>query len=145
MSLLIDELSRIIASPIPRRKALRLAGNMLGGGILAYFGLGRASRALARDPRQCDRDEVTCGRICCRPAETCCGEIETCLPPRFARYVNCCGRAICWKTSQQCCVDHCCGKMDSCCGARCCGPESMCCNGRCVPKRPSPTQPCVAT
>ena len=49
MKALVDDLSRIIASPIPRRRALRLAGTMLGGGILAYFGLGRASRALARD------------------------------------------------------------------------------------------------
>jgi len=40
MNDLIDDLSRILASPIPRRRALRLAGGMVGGSLLAFLGWG---------------------------------------------------------------------------------------------------------
>ena len=156
MSLLIDDVSRIIASPIPRRKVLRMAGSLMGGGILAYLGLGRASRALANSSRECPSDLVPCGRICCLPSETCCGEIGVCIPPKLAGFVNCCGRGLCWKPSQQCCTDHCCRKTETCCGAQCCAPGRACCqgqccapgyaccNGRCEPRRPSQSSPCSA-
>jgi len=167
MDALADGLSRIIASSIPRRKALRLAVNMVGGGILAYLGLGRTSRALAQDSLPCGRGMVRCGRMCCDPSETCCGEMEICLPPKLAASVSCCGRGLCWKPTQQCCTDHCCHKTDTCCGTQCCSsgqacchgqccapsavccgshccaPGQVCCNGTCYARRPSPNEPCL--
>ena len=153
MSLLIDDLSRIIASPIPRRQALRLAGNMLGGGILAYLGLGGPSRGHAEESRRCGAHMVPCGKICCQPSEICCG--GSCYSPRLPKPLNCCGgKVLCSAVSQQCCTDHCCGKTENCCGAKCCAPGQacckgqccapgeVCCNNRCVPSRPSQSRPC---
>jgi len=164
MSLLIDDLSRIIASPMPRRKALRLAGNMLGGGILAYLGLGRASRGHAQPTRSCGTHQIQCGSTCCDSVETCCG--GRCYGPDAKEHADCCGSVLCSKAAQQCCTDHCCRKTESCCGSRCCasgqacchgkccapgqvccgstccGEGYVCCNNRCVPRRPSQSSPC---
>jgi len=164
MSLLIDDLSRVIASPIPRRQALRLAGNMLGGGILTYLGLGRASRILAQQSRSCRADQVQCGKTCCYSFETCCD--GRCYGREFKERATCCGSVVCSKSSQQCCTDHCCRKTETCCGTQCCssgqacchgkccapgavccgsaccGEGYVCCNNRCVPRRPSQSSPC---
>ena len=154
MSLLIDDLSRIMASPIPRRQAFRLAGSLMGGGILAYLGLGRASRGLAQLSRSCGADQVRCGKVCCYRFEMCCG--GTCYGPGYNERAVCCGSVVCSKVSQQCCTDHCCRKTETCCGAQCCAPGRVCCqgqccapgyvccNGRCVPRRPSQSSPCSA-
>ena len=154
MSLLIDDLSRIIASPIPRRQALRLAGSLMGGGILGYLGLGRTSSGLARPSRPCASDEVPCGKTCCQPFYMCCG--GTCYGPGFKEHSVCCGSGLCSKASQQCCTDHCCQKTETCCGASCCAPGHACCQGKCcppgyvcckdkcMPRRPSQSNPCSA-
>ena len=153
MSLLIDELSRLIASPVPRRRALRLAGKMLGGGLLTYLGLGRASRGLAQ-ANSCGGNQVPCGQTCCYPFEICCG--GACYGPEYKERAACCGSVLCSKASQQCCTDHCCRKSETCCGAHCCSPGQaccrghccapgeVCCNNRCVPRRPSQSNPCSA-
>ncbi len=155
MSLLIDDLSRIIASPIPRRKALRLAGSLMGGGILACLGIGRASRGLAQLLHSCGAEQVQCGKVCCDRFEMCCG--GTCYPPWAPERTVCCGGALCSKASQQCCKGHCCGKTETCCGAQCCAPGRVCClgqccapgyvccNTKCVPGRPSQSSPCSAS
>ena len=165
MGLLIDELSRIIASPIPRRKALRLAGSLMGGGILAYLGFGRASRGLAQTLQSCGEGQERCGSACCYANELCCG--GKCYGPVIKELSSCCGRVRCNKLFQRCCTDHCCRSTETCCGARCCSSGRACCNGqccapgavccgsaccgegyfccnnRCLPGRPSPSHPCA--
>jgi hypothetical protein len=152
MSLLIDDVSRIIASPIPRRKMLRMAGSLMGGGILAYLGFGRASLGLAELSRSCGAEQVRCGKVCCGRFEMCCG--GTCYVPTIHEHAVCCGSVLCAKVSHQCCRGHCCRKTEACCGAQCCSPGRacclgqccapghVCCNGRCEPRRPSQSMPC---
>ena len=43
MSYLLDDIARILASPIPRRQALRLLGGILAGGILSTLGVKQAA------------------------------------------------------------------------------------------------------
>src|SRR5205814_5611620 len=46
MSALLDDVSRIIASPISRRQTLRLVCGAVGGAVLASLSFGRPSRGL---------------------------------------------------------------------------------------------------
>ena len=62
MSNLFDDISRIIARPMPRRQAFKLVGGAVGGAVLASLGLGRASRILA----------ANCGTATCTPNQSCC-------------------------------------------------------------------------
>ncbi len=43
MSYLLDDVARLVASPIPRREALRRFGGALGVGILGTLGVKQAS------------------------------------------------------------------------------------------------------
>ena len=45
MSLLFDDVSRIVASPVSRRKMLGLVGGAVGGAVLASLGLGKPAAA----------------------------------------------------------------------------------------------------
>ena len=45
MSDLFDDISRIIARPMPRRQAFKLVGGAVGGAVVASLGLGRVSQA----------------------------------------------------------------------------------------------------
>src|SRR6266849_260505 len=74
MSYLIDDVARILATPMPRRKAVRLVGGALAAALLGPFAVRRAG---ADD---CDSPNVKCGgggdegdddKICCPPG-TCC-------------------------------------------------------------------------
>jgi len=125
---MIDEISRIIASPIPRRQAFRLLGGVLGGGILASLGLGRASRGLAA-PVTCPSGTRLCGTGCCANNLLCCG--GTCYGASTSVNYNCCGTVLCRKSSQQCCTNHCCTTTQTCCGQSCCASGRACCNGTC--------------
>ena len=115
---MLDDISRIIASPIPRRQALRLLSGVVGGGVLASLGLGRGSRALAQ--AHCGPGECTCGSLCYAPP--CSGA---------GAQFTCCGTVLCRNSSQQCCGTYCCTKTQTCCGGVCCGASRSCCNGKC--------------
>jgi hypothetical protein len=105
---MIDDIARIIASPIPRRQALRLLSGVVGGGILASLGLGRASRALGA-PAGCPSSRpVDCNGICYPKGYTCCAKVVAC------------------RSHEQCCTDHCCEKSATCCGKRCCRRGHTC-------------------
>lgn len=164
MSILMDDISRLIASPIPRRKALRMLGGVVGGSILASLGLERASHAMGTGMR-CIGKQVPCNSTCCNPNEMCCG--GTCYGAGVQALYNCCGTVLCSKASQQCCGNHCCSKKETCCGLQCCsagrscchgqccapgavccgttccGEGKVCCNNKCVSRRPSESSPCV--
>ena len=80
MNDLIDNVSRILATPMPRRRALKLFGGALAAAVVAVAGVQPASAA------GCKKGEVgtTCGSgtnaKCCTPG-TCCavkGTVVTC-------------------------------------------------------------------
>src|SRR5208337_335045 len=110
MSALLDDISRITASPISRREAFKRVGGALGGALLASLGLGRASRVLGAP--------VTCPRS--RPV-LCNGEY-------YPSGYKCCGSAVC-DSDDTCCTNHCCEKPQTCCGSTCCPPGQACING----------------
>lgn len=147
---LFDDLSRALASPMPRRAALRTVGAGLAG--LAFSGWrpnrARAS-AFASQPRSasgdCPPNSKPCGRICCRPDFRCYPDARLApgLPPTGA----CCppGTFFCRST---CCNDgeRCdpgddvfegrCGKKECSpgtfrCGSTCCPKGKKCCGSRC--------------
>jgi len=125
MSAIFDDVSRIIASPISRRKALALVGKATGGAVLAALGLGAASWASPSpayddkghehddDKPKCGPNQTVCGKTCCNSGQTCCDG-------------KCCG------SGQSCCSGKCCDPGQTCCNGKCCsGP---CCNGKCCEK-----------
>jgi hypothetical protein len=125
MSALLDDISRITASSISRREAFKLVGGAVGGALLAYLGVGRASRGLgAPAPDRCPRS---------RPVP-CNGE---CYPPGY----TCCGRTVC-DGDDNCCTDHCCEKTRACCGSTCCPSGQTCISGKCCPSAQSCSGTC---
>lgn len=101
MSDLFDKVSRIVASPVPRRQALRLIGSALAGAALAPLGFGNQKQGVSSSA--CKPNWVTCsdGR-CCQPNHTCCGDL--CCPPSH----TCCSGKCC--NPSQHCVDGTCVK-----------------------------------
>ena len=70
MSHFIDDLSRILATPMPRRKALRLLAGALTGAFLASLGTERAQAACSP---ACTGGQTCCNNaICCNATDTCC-------------------------------------------------------------------------
>jgi hypothetical protein len=165
MGVLMDDISRVIASPVSRRQAFKMVSGAVGGALLASLGLGRATRMLAADgagdhrcPRfwvschgkcyppgyrccgrsVCDRDQICCSNDhCCDDAKTCCG--SGCCN----RHSTCCGHNTCCQKDVACCNGKCCSSPRAiCCGGQCCPEGHLCCAGRCVKKRPSPSTVC---
>jgi hypothetical protein len=172
MSALLDDISRIIASPIPRRKALRLLSGVVGGGVLAYLGLGRASRGLGASVT-CPRDKpVPCNGECYPAGYSCCGSAVcnrgqlciggNCCPSAQACFGKCCPSGqMCVNgkccPSAQACFGKCCPSGQTCCNGfqccpsgqcchhntTCCPPHETCCGDRCVGRTPSGSSPCL--
>ncbi len=123
MSAIFDDVSRIIASPVSRRKALALVGKATGGAVLAALGLGAASWASPSpayddkghehddDKPKCGRNQTVCGKTCCNSGQTCCDG-------------KCC--------SGPCCNGKCCEKNQVCCDGKCLG-QGVSKNGKCRP------------
>lgn len=113
MAELFDELSRIVASPMPRRQGLRLIGSALVGAVLAPLGFAVA------DDLPCERPHETCGHG-----------------------VNSCSGGKCCKSDFTCCGNCCCKNGFTCCGHRCCnGHTQVCVGGTTCRQRPSPHVP----
>lgn len=170
MSALLDDVSRIIASSIPRRQAFRLIGTALGGALAASLGLGRGSRGwgvpAGGQQEACEPDKFACGTKCCKTGQTCCGSGssavccnsgKTCCSGGSGTESLCCpsGKTCCKGASgtkccsrgQSCCDGVCCGGgKPVCCGrpshAICCDSDDVCCNGKCCEKGPSRSNPC---
>jgi hypothetical protein len=93
MNELIDNVSRILATPMPRRKAMKLFGGALAAAVVA-FGGGQSLSAAG-----CKKNEVgtTCGAgtnaKCCTPG-TCCAV--------KGNVVACCTKAQCTCTNGTC-------------------------------------------
>src|SRR6059036_3907018 len=99
MDRLFDDISRILASPIPRRRAVKLIAGGLAGAALAVFGPRRAV-AFA-----CGSGTFACGTKCCNSSTQ-----------------KCCGGTSCCATSVACCGtngDKCCAVGDVCVNFKC--------------------------
>jgi hypothetical protein len=85
MSSLFDDVARILATPMPRRKALARIAGILGGALLASVpvkAVGNCGACTVNN--DCTGGDSTCkacpggGRICCKPELTCCGTMHCC-------------------------------------------------------------------
>ena len=112
MDKLFDDISRILASPVPRRKALRLFAGGVASALVAALG---PMRGDALD--NCGSGQTPCGTT---PS----GSQRCCTPSQF-----CCNNAAC------------CSRNVVCCGSKCCSPGDACVNNKCKQQSPSPTSP----
>jgi len=104
MGELFDDIARVLAGPLPRRRAIFQAAGLLAGAALAGL-----------RPAISEADTVCCDpqtNRCCPPGVACCGLGGPHGAP------NCCGHG------QTCC--------NPATGA-CCSPGELCCRGACLP------------
>jgi hypothetical protein len=122
MSLLFDDISRVIASPVSRRKMLATVGTMLGGALLAVFGLQSSALADTDEDKKCicPKGQYACHGKCCDDGTPCCG-------PK-----------CCTSTKAVCLKGGCC-ETGVVCAGRCCCEDEHCVDGKCR-KIISPTQ-----
>jgi hypothetical protein len=132
-----DDIARIVASPIPRREAIKQLGKTLGGGMLAVLGFGMGSMLEAQRAGACPIAlQFYCSNV--SGAHTCC----------VLHTQQCCTDtgAYCCSTTQSCCGGTCCESNQTCCKANgsaiCCAPREVCCNGQCCQPSPSASTPC---
>ncbi len=85
---LLDTISRTLASPIPRRSAVKLIAGGIGAAAAAFFS-GREARA------ECKKNEIVCGQSCC-PHGHVCTSPGVCCPPGHV-----CGN-LCCPTGNSC-------------------------------------------
>ena|SRR5438034_11179254 len=88
---LFDNICRILATPMPRSRALKLIFGGLGGAVLAPFAFGDDCPNPDTNPQRCGSSAQ--GPACCPPGQTCC------LPPE-QRKSNV--RPVCCAASQGC-------------------------------------------
>jgi len=103
---LFDEIALVLASPMPRRKALgRIFGGLAGAALTTIVWSGRA----LADPKTCKADsDCTTGsccnkKICCGPTDLCCGSGANSLC--CAAGGSCCGNGantICCSNGEVC-------------------------------------------
>jgi len=126
MDELFDDISRILASPVPRRRALKLVVGGLAGAALAVLGFERPAYGA------CTSGKFACGTKCCDCAnEQCCNGTSCC-----AKGVDCCGT-----NCDKCCAsDEFCRASDKKCikGSRPSPSEPAC-----PPPTTSPPEPCT--
>jgi hypothetical protein len=79
MSFLIDEVARTLATPMPRRRALRFLSSAVAAGMLGTLGLKEAGaqQAAVCNPK-CKMNETCCNGVCCTPNQVCCGTAKVC-------------------------------------------------------------------
>jgi hypothetical protein len=104
MSYLIDDVARALATPMPRRKALRFVGSALAAGALGALGLGHAAAQTSNTPTKCPKGTTVCGKSCCSEGQSCCDNI------------------VCCNQNQKCCTGS----------GTCCNQNQQCVNGRCT-------------
>jgi len=142
MNALLDDISRITASSISRREAFKLVGGAVGGALLAYLGVGRASRGLgAQDPNRCPHNRpVPCNGNCYPSGYSCCGRTvcntgQTCINGRCCPSAQVCNGTCC-PSDQRCISGNCCPSARICSGT-CCTSGQTCIDGKCCPSAQS--------
>ena len=153
---LFDEAARILASPVPRRRALKLLGGALVAAIVGTVGSTRAG-AQACSPA-CGNNQKCCSgspNFCVQQNRTCCGNTSCAAnmaccgtgPGATCRNQSqtCCGNTVC-NTGQVCCGTFCRAQNQTCCGsATACSPGTACCASAPVPFCRSLNQTCCGS
>jgi hypothetical protein len=118
MSELFDNISRIVASPVPRRQALKAIGGALLGAVFA----GSAHRKV--------RSAAADVYYCCPGGGGACSFLNTvafCNPDHPWDEAACTGAGFQWVAGGACCPDgHVCQGVEVCCGPQCCPVGTMC-------------------
>jgi hypothetical protein len=115
MSEQFDYLSRILATPMPRSKALKLMFGALAAAALAPLGLGQGEPDKKKPQQECPKRHIDCGGgFCCPPGKQCCHASGT---------------------------TFCCPGPHTCCGNSCCPPSKECRNNSCVKVPTTPSKP----
>ena len=122
MSLLFDDVSRVIGSSVSRRKMLGMVGGAVGGAILASLGLKATAFGDESPAKKCGPGLTPCGTNCCKSTQICADGI-CCAPSQ----INCNGKCC----NGTCTNGVCCGKNLTYCGGVCCAAGIICCNGKC--------------
>src|SRR6266508_211383 len=112
MDKLFDEISRIVASPIPRRRVMRLVFGGVASALVIAFGTGRVEADNCNPA--CPTGQTCCNGVCCQAGQVCCNK-------------------VCCTAGQTCCGNQvCCGTV--CCnGQKCCAAGDVCCDQKCRP------------
>lgn len=153
MGALFDDVSRIIASSMPRRQAFRLIGGAVGGALAASLGLGSGARAwgMQAGSAPCGVGTFACGNdLCCTlELQTCCGRSQSakCCPKTSTCCIGSGTNTSCCAVGETCCNGICCSSAaPSCCGTAakpvCCAKGEICCNQKCCTVGPSKSDPC---
>jgi hypothetical protein len=125
----LDELSKLLAEPTPRREALRLIGAALAGAVLSPLGL---RTAWAARPDQCSAFCRGCSNTAQR--NQCLAACRECSG-NTSRLCGSCGAYTCCATGTACCSGTCtyvssdphnCGACGNVCAA-----GAVCANGTC--------------
>jgi hypothetical protein len=146
-----DELAKGLASgTLSRRKALRLMGAALVGGVFASVPGG----AFAARPVPCAPGVERCGRNCCPNADFICAQGKCACPTGTTRIGNTCcqneqvcGSSCGCQTGQGCCNSVCTDLSTTTnCGAcgRTCSPIQSCVGGQCQCSNTCPAGDMVA-
>jgi len=78
---LFDEIARTLASPMPRRQALkRVVGGLAGAALASAFGSGRALADPTPKGGNCPPNHTFCVKFCCPPPKDCC--VDVCCQPQ---------------------------------------------------------------
>ena len=120
MSLLFDDVSRVIASPVSRRKMLGMVGTAFGGAMLAALGLQPTALGQAT-PENCPHGTTPCHGKCCEKG------------------LICCAGKCCTSKKAKCMTSFCCESGIVCAG-KCCTENEFCHDGKCK-KVISPVEP----
>jgi hypothetical protein len=93
MNLLIDDVARVLATPMSRRKAFARIAGILGGALLASV----PAQAAPGNCTTCQNNNQCTSNNCA----SCTGGVKICCPVGFV----CCGTAHCCP-SNSCCNDN---------------------------------------
>jgi hypothetical protein len=161
MSGFFDDVARTLATPMPRRRALRTIGSGLAvaavGALRPGAAAGRPARAVAC-PQTCSSSTVACcvaikygfhiGGCCRQPGEDCC--VGPNLDQEHPNQMSwCCPTGTCEAAGGRCKPG--CPPNTFKCGTECCRrarptlPQEVCYHGHCRPACPDKTKKCGDT
>jgi hypothetical protein len=118
-----DDLSKALASGVPRRKALWMFGSAVAGGVLTQGPL----QALARRSHA-----GTCTQWCNKVFGAGTPEAVQCINDA-AHGLGACYQCGPLGDNTGLCAGQCCPPGSVCCDGMCCPPGSTCCGGMCCP------------
>lgn len=146
-----DELTRIWARPISRRRALRLTAGVAVGAVASTVFAGRAGAVSCTTNGDCTSGQACISGTCqdctvdpqCGPGNVCVplATPPVCVCPATRTNCNtvCCGSfggpgGCCPNTTDTCCGASCCPTSSTCLGGTTCCPSAQACGSTCCPR-----------